>query len=257
MKRAVLLLAAACQASDVDDYPIRPGGGGPGGERPGGGSGGDAGVDDGGDGDGGTRLTGRVCLLLDLRNPTICDDRQDALGLRVSLGTRTTVTTDKLGSFSISAPQGAGFTWHVDGNVLDRIVRTAMPFGTDNTIPAISTQRYQDLLSANSATVGPLQGSIVARVVSGVVAVPRVTAALTGQDLLVLYDGSSLLDWNTGTVGTGDGGVVWIPGVELPVSTTPLTITLSPQGAVSVTTQATVEEQTITFVTKDLQEPSP
>jgi hypothetical protein len=254
MKRAVLLLllVMACQAADSDDYPIAPGGAGP--IVVGGGGGPtDAGVGDGGDGDAGAQLTGRVCLLTDLRavtNLTACDEGVDAKGLIVTLGTRTAITTDR-GAFTISAPRGAGFTWRVRGAQEDVIVRSAMPFGTDNTIPVIGFERYRELLSNNSATVGPLQGSVVLRVVRGTVGVPQVTATMAGQDL-VLYDGTSLTDWNTGTVGTGTAGVVWIPGVEVPASGQALAVTLSPPGAPLVTTPVVVEDETITFVMTDL-----
>lgn len=244
----VLVLAAACQA-DVKDYPL---GGGGGGVIIGGGGTVDGGSGDGDAGDGGLQVTGQVCLLSQLRLPTLCDPKQNALGLRVSLGTRSTTTTDAAGHFTIAAPQGAGFTWHVKGNVADRIIDSVMPFGTVNTIPAIATERYQILLNANSTAVGPLQGSIVVRMVRDT-GVTGITAALAGVDQ-IFYDSNSDTDWNTGTVGTGAGGVVWIPGVTLPVpATTALRITLSPPGAAVVTTPAVVEDRAITFVTQDLQ----
>jgi hypothetical protein len=256
MKRAVLLLVAACQAN-ADDYPIGPGGRGPIGQGPGNGGDGDGGVDDGGDGgdgDAGVRMIGRVCLLSDLRSPTACDNTQNALGLRVSIGGRTTTTTDRAGSFTINAPLGAGFIWHVDGRSDEDIVRSAMPLGTDNTtIPAITLARYEDLLGSNSATVAPLQGSIVVRVLNGVAPVAQVDAALVGQDVVFYDDRDSRDVWNSGTVGTGPRGVVWMPGVELPLSATPLEITLTPTGgAQAVKTSVLVEDQTITFVTRDL-----
>jgi hypothetical protein len=250
MKPAVLVLAlaAACQA-DLTKYPEGPGGG----RLPGGGGGGpDGGTGDGGDTDGGPQLTGRVCLLSDLRDVTGCAG--NAKGLRVSLGTRTATTVDAAGSFTISAPQGAGFTWRVVGDTADRIITSVMPFGTDNTIPVIGFEDYQQLLGTNTAAVGALQGSIMVRVVKGTVPVTGVTATLAGQDQ-VFYDAlNSELDWNTGTVGTGRNGMVWIPGVTLPVpATTTLSVVLSPPGATVVTAPAVVEDQAITFVTRDLQ----
>src|SRR5438874_8599845 len=71
MKLALLVLVAACQAS-TDDFPIRPGtfgGGGTGGGADAGA--GDAG--DAGDGDAGVLISGRVCVISDLRHPTTCD----------------------------------------------------------------------------------------------------------------------------------------------------------------------------------------
>src|SRR4051812_8159210 len=78
----VLVLVAACQAGGGDDYPPGPGGGGRviGGNGNGGG-GSDAGTGDSGDagdGDAGVQITGRVCILKDLRTLTVCDDAVDA-----------------------------------------------------------------------------------------------------------------------------------------------------------------------------------
>ena len=248
MKRAVLLLVAACQATPGDDYPIGPGGGGPIGGGPGGG---DAGTGDATDA-GGIPLRGRVCMISDLRHPTVCDNTQRAGGLRVSLGTRTTTTSDDLGTFQINAPQGGGFTWHVENATDQRIVRTAMPFGTDNTIPVIDFERYAQLLETNSAAVGSLQGSIVVRVVNGSASLRGITASLAGFEQ-VLYDGTSSVDWKI-TVGTGDAGVVWLPGVTTLTPAGPVTVQVRPPGtAVATPVQATVEDQTITFVTADLQ----
>jgi hypothetical protein len=244
MKLAVLalVLVTACRASPGDGPPR---------------GGGDAGTE-GDDGGAGIAVSGRVCLLSDLRHPTLCDDQQDAQGVKVSLGTRSTTTTDKAGSFSIIAPLGAGFTWHVTGDVLDRIVTSAMPFGTDPTIPVISTQLYRDLLSTNKAEILSQQGSIVVRVVSGVTPAPNVSATSTVAGSLTLYDSNnSALDWNESPSGsTGAGGIVWFPGVPLSVHPpTVATITLIAQSGtpVSVTTMATVEDQVITFVTQDIQ----
>jgi hypothetical protein len=248
MKRAVLLLLVACQATEKD-YPVGPGGGGgPIGMAPGVV---DGGVTDGADGDAGLQLTGKVCLLVDLRDFTRCNDRL-ARGLRVTLGSRTATTTDN-GVFTIAAPRGAGFTWHVESDTVDDIVRTAMPFGTDNTIPVIDFETYRDLLVDNVAAVGPLQGSVVVRVVRGATGVAGVTGAMAGQDI-VLYDSNSVDIWNSGTVGTGGFGAVWIPGIELPVPAGALNVRLTPPGgATAVDVPVVIEDETITFVTTDLQ----
>jgi hypothetical protein len=254
MKRAVLLLVAACQATNGDDYPVGPGGGG-GPIVSGGGGANDAGVD-GGDGDAGVQLTGKVCLLTDLRdvtNLTDCDDSNAfARGLIVTLGNRTATTTNG-GAFTITAPRGAGFTWTVRGPVDQRIIRSVMPFGTDNVIPAITFDDYEDLLETNIATVAEGQGSVVMRVVRGVAGVPQVIGTTAGQEI-VLYDSATSADiWNSGTVGTGAAGVVWMPGVEVPSPQTSLTINLTQQGTPLASPQVIVEDQTITFLTVDLQ----
>jgi hypothetical protein len=252
MKRAVLLLVAACEAAEPGGYPIGPGGGG--GVGGGGGGAVDAGVDDGGDGDAGLQLTGKVCLLTDLRaftDLTRCADAE-ASGLIVTLGNRTATTTAG-GAFTITAPRGAGFTWHVVGSRADQIVRTAMPFGTDNVIPAVDFEVFRDMQVVNNASIGPLQGSVVVRVVRGAVGQPQVQAEMAGQDIVLFDDRDSVLDWNSGTVGTGEAGIVWIPRVEVPATPRLLTATLTPPGAQAVPISFTIEEETITFLTVDLQ----
>jgi hypothetical protein len=233
MKLAVLVavLLAACQAGD--GAPPGPGG--------------DAGPGDSG---AGVPLTGRVCVLKDLRHLTDCDGNVDASSLTVSLGTRI-ATPSRLGEFTISAPLGAGFTWHVTGL---NFIPSAMPFGTDNTIPVIGDVLYGELLNANSTTLTDQQGSIVVRVVRGVTPVAGVTATSTPvTNRLAFYDGAGLLDWDNDMNGTGPAGVVWFPDVPLAVSPPTLaTLTLTPQGGTPVTATAAVENQAITFVTQDL-----
>jgi hypothetical protein len=234
MKLAVLVLLAACRAS---------GGGG-------GGGGGDAGTGDGGGGEAGIELKGRVCIPIDLRAPTVCDDTKDASGLTVTLGAGTavgTVTTqDKTGEFTIFAPLGTGFTWHVTGS---KIVTSAMPFGTDNTIPVLGDTQYIELQVGNSVLVQDQQGSIFVRVVDGTVPVANLKASSDPPaNNLAFYDGATSTDWDQDQ--TDELGVVWFPGV--PVAPAPAKLTLSPPGAAAVPLSVTVEDQVITFVTKDL-----
>ncbi|HEX2688086.1 MAG TPA: hypothetical protein VHN14_15765 [Kofleriaceae bacterium] len=236
MKSAVLVLAlvAACRA---------------------GGLGGDAGTSNSG-GDGGVAISGRVCLLADLRKPASCS-ATGAKGLVVSLGTRTITIADDHddGTFTLGVPLGTDLTWHVTSSTLDRIVPSAMSFGTDHTLPVVTTQLYRDLLSTNGVEILDQQGSIVVRVIRGVMPVANVSARSTPASSVTLYDrDNSLLDWNESPIGaTGSAGVVWFPGVPLSLRPPTLaTITLSPEGGTQVSTLATVENQTITFVTKQL-----
>jgi hypothetical protein len=257
MKLAVLVLLAAChQATDAgDDYPVSSGGGGPvvvgGGGGGGGGRGGDAGTD-GSTSDAGIALQGRVCLLTDLRrvgDHTACAGI-GAKDLTVTLGTRTAKTSDD-GSFTIVAPQGGGFTWHVIGA---QLTPSVMPFGADYTIPAVSDVVYSELLSTNQVTLGDQQGSIVVRVVRGLAPVAGVTATSSpASNRLALYDGNSAAIWTENRVGTGPRGIAWFADVPLAaVGPTLAAIALTPRGAGSVPT-VTVENQAITFVTIDLQ----
>jgi len=265
MKLAVLVVVAACH-SGVDDYPVGGGGGGPVNVIPGHGDAGQGGGD-GGDGDAGIPLEGRVCLLGDLRkigDPTFCATT-GALGLTVSLGrgpavttTATTVTDSGDGHFTILAPLGSDLTWHVTASTLDRIVPSAMPFGPVNTIPAVTTVVYTDLLNNNQATVLDQQGSIFARVVHGVAAVPGVTATsslVSVNAAAPFYDADTSKElWSVaGPTGhTGSGGVVWFPG-ELVAASGPtvatLTLALPPPAGTTFTTTAAVENGVITFMT--------
>jgi hypothetical protein len=254
MKLALLVLVAACHSNAGDDYPIGPGGDGPSvGSHPGGGGAGDGGTGDGGagDGDAGAPLQGRVCLLTDLRqigNLARCATT-GAGGLSVTLGTRSATTAGD-GRFTIFAPLGAGFTWHVTG--LNAITRSAMPFGTDNTIPAISETRYNDLVLLNGAEVTDLQGSIVVRVVSGAAAVPGITAATNDATGATLYDSPSSAE-NWAPNATDAAGIAWLPGVNVPVPARPVSVVLKQLTTTVATLSVAVEDQTITFVTQDLQ----
>jgi hypothetical protein len=249
MKRAVLaMLLAGCQAS-ADDYPTRPNGGGPvivGG----GGGGGDAGVGDGGDG--GISVVAQVCLVTDLRKLTTCSPT-GAKGLQVALGTgpKITVTTDE-GHFTFDAPSSTDLVWHVTSTTLDRIVTSAMRYGTDNTIPVISTTTYTDLRNIVGAPLpADQQGSVVVRVVRGTSPVAGVAATTTlNQNNAVFYDGDPRLVNNWVATGTGANGVVWFPGLALTPSTG--SVALTPLGGSAVQVPVTVENDTITFITKDI-----
>lgn len=243
----LVVLLPACQASP-DDYPPRPGGGGPviiggGGGGSGGGGGGDAGVGDGGGG-AGVQIFGRACVLADLRMLTKCRDT-GAGGLKVSLGTGTG-TTNPDGTFTMVAPLGAGFTWHVTGA---SFVTSVMPFGTDNTIPVMTSEEYLNLLELNASSLQDEQhGSVVVRVVAGSSPVAGVTASLSPvADSPTYYDAmNSPTDWNT--TSTGPAGVVWVPSVS---TRSLVTLTLSTAGKTTLAT-ALAESQAITFVTQSV-----
>jgi hypothetical protein len=246
MKLAVLVLVAACHASS-DDYPIGPGGG-PGGTSGGGDAGaGDAG--DAGDGDAGVLITGRVCVISDLRHPTTCDGG-NATGLTVSIGTTRTATPNARGDFTISAPLGP-FTWRVRGTNFNT---SLVPVGGDNTLPVISDQLYLELLSVNHVTrPAELVGSVVVRVVSGTAAVANVTAVSNpATSDLAFYDDNDVFDWRSDLNGTGPNGVVWLPDIPLTTATIVATVKLTPPVGAFVNTQVPVEDQAITFVTTEL-----
>jgi hypothetical protein len=259
MKLAMVLALAACQSA-ADDFPVAGGGGGgPVGVGGGGGGKGDAGTGDAGDGDAGVPVTGRVCVLKDLRQLALCDDTKDASHLLLTLGTRPPVALSTLGVFSISAALGTDLTWHVTGSLGaaagDLIVPTVMAFGTENIIPVISSSLYSDFLGSTHVVLADQEGSIVVRVVNGVNPAVGVKATTTRPTTNgeTFYDGSTPLNWLPDTV-TGALGIVWFP--DVPLANTPPTTALIglgvPLGAPPVTAAAAVENGAITFVTKDI-----
>lgn len=248
MKLALLVLVAACRAS-VDDYPIGPGAEGSG--QSGGGDAGTRDAADAADGDAGVQITGRVCLVTDLRNPIACADTQVVRNITVSIGTTRTATPNERGDFTISAPLGA-FTWRVTGR---DVITSVVPFGADTRLPVISDLLYTDLLNANDVIRSDLQASVVVRVVSGVLAVANVRAASVPAtpDLARYDDANSLLDWRSDQIGTGPAGVAWLPDIPLATDTTNVvTVKLTPPVGAVVSPQVPVENQAITFVTTEL-----
>jgi hypothetical protein len=194
-------------------------------------------------------ITGRVCLLTDLRQIGVAAECADtgAGHWTVSLGSHTAISGDN-GAFSIEAPLGGGFTWHVTAG---RIVTSAMPFGADNTIPVLLADRYTELLTENQASLSDLQGSIVVRVVRSNQPVPDVVAtALSDATMDSLYDANSAEIW--GPNSTGTRGLAWLPSVTVPTPARQVPVTLSLLGTVVATTPVTVENQTVTFVTQEL-----
>jgi hypothetical protein len=258
MKRAVLvMLLAACQAS-TNDYPTGPGGPGPPVTvKPGGGS--DAGVDgDAGDGGVLVPVQARVCIVADLRTPTVCDTKKDASVVNVTLGTRQPdARPAKTGEFTIQAQLGNNLSWQVTGATF---ITTLMPYGTDNIIPVVPDQLYNDLLRSNGLSVDTVQGSVVVRVLSGGLPAPNVTATSTlistSSNTLPLYDeDNSPTDWRD--IGpTEKAGILWFAGADVnpaPGTITLGTITLKPAGGTAVSFDVRIIAQAITFVTKDLQ----
>lgn len=251
MKRAVLIaLLAACTANS-NDYPTRPGGGGVVIVGGGGGTTGDGGVSDAGDGDAGVAVTGRVCIIKDLRQLTTCDTTKDASVVKLSIGGRTPASPPaRTGEFTIFAPLGTDLVWHATGS---NFASSAMPFGTDNLIPIVPDALYNDLLLQNIGSTLPAgQGSVVVRAVTGTVPAVGVAATTTliSGNAIPRYDAdTSATDWRE--VGpTQSAGVVWFPGVQ--VTTTPARITLTRTGGTPVSVTVNVEDQTITFVTQDV-----
>jgi hypothetical protein len=257
MKRAALALVLAACSSSVNDFPPLPEGALPGGTSSGGGTTGDAGIGDGSAGDGGVSITARVCLVQDLRAPTSKCDPARAGGLKVTLGTAGALdggtatvvgsaTTGPDGSFTMTAPLGAGFTWHVTGA---NLTTSVMLYGTENIIPAILAEQYLALRESNAMHASDeLHGAAVVRVVRGVSPVTGIAATVTPlADSETRYDTTiSLTDWNTKA--TQNGGVVWIPDAQLGAAH----VVLGATDGTTSTVDTTIESQAITFVTRTI-----
>lgn len=248
MKLALLVLVAACHAS-ADDYPIGPGG------PPGGSARGpDAGTGpsdggDAGDGDAGVLITGKVCVVTDLRKPTACPNTAVVRNVTVSISATRTATPDERGEFSIFAPPGA-FTWHVTGR---DIVPSIVPFGPDARLPVIDQELYLSLENNNSVTPSDAQGAVVMRVVKANVPVTSVTAVSNPAtpDLARYDQANSAIDWRSDNLGTGPAGAVWLPDVP---AENPITgaVRLTPPVGTPQDVLVPVEPQSITFVTVEL-----
>ena len=250
MKLALLALGlvAACRAS-ADDYPLGPGGSG---GVNGGGT--DAGLGDTGadaDGDAGVQITGRVCVITDLRTPTVCSGA-DASKVTVSIGTTRTATPNARGDFTINAPLGP-FLWRVSGTNFNTSI---IPVSGDNTLPVVSDVLYMEMLEANHVVRSAEEvTSAVVRVVQGgtmpVVSVLATSNPATAD--LPLYDANDVLIWRSDNLGTGTNGSVWLP--DLPIvsgGTGAVTVTLKPPQGATVSTVVPLVDQAITFVTVEL-----
>lgn len=240
---AVALAAGCPGGSGDDDYPI--GGSG----RPGGNSGtggaDDAGVD--GSTDGGRPISGRVCLLTDLRklvNPADCAP-MNANNLQVALGAAPPVTTTGDGSFTTTEQVGTNLVWTVTGG---QLVRSIVPFSASTLLPAIRDSVYTELAGQNNVIINPGQGSVIARIVRNNAAVPGWTAQIVGgESQQTLYDVDSPVLWGPTQSGTGPLGIAWLPD-NLATGDRTLRVTRS-SNAMSFDTTVRIVDGAITFVT--------
>lgn len=260
MKRAALALVLVACSSSANDFPSHPGGG-PGVSTGGGGGIVDAGIGDaiGDASDAGIPIAGRVCLVQDLRAPISGCDALRAGGLTVTLGTtfvsdagtRTVVgkaTTAVDGRFTMVAPIGPGFIWHVTG---DGLTTSVMEYGTLNTIPAMLSEVYLALRESNNMLMGDDQhGDVMMRLVRGVAPVAGIVATVTPlADAEVRYDSKdSAIDWNQ--TATQTQGMVWVPNAQL--GTAHVVLGAADGTGVKTPADTTVESQSITFVTQVL-----
>jgi hypothetical protein len=233
------LVGAGC-SSDPDHYPIDPGGtpgviGGVDAPRY---ADGPAGEDGAGD----APISGRVCLVTDLRLLTACS-ATDAAGITVSLGGGAAAVTIADGTFTVPGTSGTNLSWRATSAA---IVTSTVPRSSNNLIPAIKQSDYAALLQANLATVQAGNGSIVVEVLQAGSKLPGATATAAPGAPQILYDNVSASTW---VADPSQGkGMVWIPDA----SAGPTAVTITPPAGAAVVTTAAVESAAITFATVDI-----
>jgi len=228
----VALLLIGCQ--DPKDFPPLGGGGGGGGI---GGNGStdsptaDAVID-------AVVQTGRVCLVRDLRQLTLCDD--NAAGIVVEIGGVQATTIDD-GTFSIDIPTGTGLTWLVSDPDL---VTTVQQLSTSFVIPAIRITDFGNLLADNGIILTAGQATVVTQVRDDDGPFVGATAATTpAAQFPTRYDSNSAISWDLDA--TGSFSVAWLPGV----SGASATLTVTPPIGSSLSTLVPLRADSITFAT--------
>jgi hypothetical protein len=201
---------AACEKAP-DPYPINPGGSGGTGTAtmP------DAPVFN----DASSTITGRVCLLLTTPQSLTGCAASTAGGITVTLGTESTTTADD-GSFTLMRPASTtDLYWYVSASDLKTSV---IKYGSTTTLPSITTNDYDEMVTALNATVSTGQGALMTRITRMGSAVSGATvAALPAGDSIPYYDEPGVPGWQTQQ--TGSYGVAWLP--SLPTGSVQLTVT--------------------------------
>jgi hypothetical protein len=220
----LLLLVAGCTSSN---YPIGPGGGGIDGNGVGGGDGSVSG-DIGG-------IVQQVCLVTDLRTPRTNCASTGVMGVTVTLGSETTMTTTPEGRFSLTPSQESGLVWHVSGPGLVPSVVSFVP--NEYVLPVISTTTSEAMNAASLVTIESGHGSVFAQVHGATtdtpvsdVSIPATTPAAPE----ILFDGNNSVTW-PGSGVTAAKAAVWVPDV----AQGSISITFKPAGSA---TKKTVQD---------------
>ncbi|MBS1120149.1 MAG: hypothetical protein H6Q90_2377 [Deltaproteobacteria bacterium] len=233
----VLVLVGACSTS-TEHFPIGPGGG----NQPGAGGGGGGVVDastDGADAMVGP-ITGRVCLVTDLRGLDCATTGAGSIVVELGQYSATT-TTD--GSFTMPVtPSDTGLVWRASAaNIEPSLVPVSL---TSAIIPAITKTRYEELLVANNTVqLSPGQGSIVFQLVSPSGAIGATATTTPAAAFPTRYDGADPIQWDTDA--TGAAARIWIAGAAEGATT----IQITPLTGTAITTTQLVEAGAITFGT--------
>ncbi len=236
MKRLLLVVGLVACGNTGDDFPVTPGGNGPGGNHPGV----DAAIDTG---DSGANLAGHVCLVSDPRVSTCATT--GAGGLLVTLGLNTATTADD-GSFQIQGTQATNAVWTVTG---ETIVQTVEPFTGQLIIPAVLANSFTQLQNANGVLFMTGAGDVIVRVVQNGTPVAGATAIASNQDAYqTRYDPPSGDVWTVDA--TGILGIAWLPGVLAGTQTVTVQPPLS--AAQIMISNVPIVEGALTFVTADV-----
>lgn len=237
MKHLLLVVGLVACGNRGDDFPVTPGGNGPGGNHPGV----DAAVDTSDAGN----LLGRVCLIADPRLPTTGCAMTGAGNLLVTLGLNTATTAND-GTFEIQSTEATNAVWTVTG---ENIVPTVEPFTGQMIIPAVIADSFTQLQNANGVLFQTGAGDVFVRVVQNSTPVAGATAIASGQDTYqTRYDPPSGDVWTTDA--TGILGVAWLPGVLAGTQTVTVQPPLS--AAQIMISNVPIVEGALTFVTADV-----
>ncbi|MBL9014884.1 MAG: hypothetical protein JNL83_11945 [Myxococcales bacterium] len=221
MRHAWLWLAlVACKQGTGDDYPINPGGDDTGDFHPMN----DAPLADQSLTDSGGMITGRVCLLADVRVPASCA-ATGAGNIAVTLGAAGAMTADD-GMFSLVSPGGTGLVWSIGRADL---VPSVVPVTTSNILPIMTSVDYDDMLTTNGVILNAGEGALVVHVrdAAGPLAGAGVTVTPSAT-YPAMHDTATKTVWVAGN--TGPLGVSWTPGISSLQSTASVTVT-PPTGA--------------------------
>ncbi len=246
--RAVLPLAIAVAAgltacaAEEDHGPFRPGGGGNGG---GSSPGGDARPIDAPPGDGGGALTGRVCVVTDLRAPDACPVVASQAGVTVSLlGSTASTASGADGRFTLPVSSATVVLDAAAGSpTFERAIVPATVGGVVDT-PVVTRAAYAAVLGSLGTVVPDGGGAVVAYVVDDASPATGVAfATIAGSSLAPFYDNGGATAW-TQSGGTGAAGVALL--VDVPAGSVQLDGT-APDARVARVTVPVVADA-ITFV---------
>lgn len=241
-------IAAGCQETS-DRPPVRPGGGGGGGTitRP------DAGTEPDG-GEVGT-VSGRICPVVDLRFPTVCDGTQDPEGVRVDERVSGEFAlAGATGLFTVATDGGASTVLLAGGQDLsqrDSVIPVALASGSASGVgvPIMSLVDY-DLLAADLGVAeADDTASVVVYVRAGGLPLTGVEAVAPAGSAATFYDDDDGGVWDP--LGeTESAGAVLFYGVPVEAGqsgTTSFTL-IDDTGSVSRQVDAPVVANTTTFL---------